>query len=102
MKKILTGLAVAAISLAGVATPAFATNNEQALGGLDLNAYCQAKGLGPDASPNAKAPNKDWTCSANGTGKDISFKAACAFQYGKSDDVKEVIPGNVYTYVCFR
>jgi len=103
MNKVLTGIAVAAISLAGTALPAFAhTNTDRVLGGLDLNAYCQSTGQGPNSSPNAKAPNKDWTCSNNGTGKDISLKAACASQYGKSDDVLESVPGNVYSYVCER
>jgi hypothetical protein len=102
-------LALVAAALFVLATASMATAGAQRpLGGLDLKAYCQAKGFdnvtlqqGSQLGPNAAVNN--WRCwNMTGETQPLSITQACKWEYGlNSANARFANIDDAYTWGCY-
>jgi hypothetical protein len=78
----------------------------QPLGGLNLGAYCQAKGFDGDISPRGQlahhAAVQNWRCAtASGESQPINMRKACTWHYGQSAQARFSNVHDAYTWLCY-
>jgi hypothetical protein len=78
----------------------------QPLGGLDLGAYCQAKGFDWVIFPRGQlahhAAVQNWRCATvGGESLPINMNKACTWRYGNTTQARFTNVHDAYTWVCY-
>jgi hypothetical protein len=103
----LKGLVLVATVAVMLATASAATADPpQALGGLNLSAYCQAKGFQGTSLPRGQlahhAAVQNWRCAiVGGESQPINMTQACTWQYGDNAQARFTNVHDAYTWVCY-
>jgi hypothetical protein len=104
MLRILVVLTTVIVMLATASTAT--ADPPQPLGGLNLWAYCQAKGFDGDIRPRGQLAHhgavQNWRCAtAGGDSQPINMKQACSWQYGNTAQARFTNVHDAHTWVCY-
>jgi hypothetical protein len=99
---VLVGTAVIMLGTASTAT----ANSSQPLGGLNLNAYCQAKGFQGASLARGQlahhAAVQNWQCATvGGQSQPINMTKACTWEYGETTQARFTNVHDAYTWACY-
>src|SRR5215216_276458 len=101
-------LLVATLTVAAMmfALPTASADPPQSLGGLNLEAYCQAQGWETFIFPRGRlAPHaavENWRCASGDESLPVNMELACKWQYGIDDvHARFTDVNDAFTWVCY-
>jgi hypothetical protein len=99
---VLVATVIITLAMASTAT----ADPPEPLGGLDLGAYCGAKGFDWVIFPRGQlahhAAVQNWRCATvDGDSQPINMNKACMWSYGKTTHARFYDVHNAYTWLCY-